>query len=79
MSGESCLKVEITPSPLKILPYTYEVAQLAGQIAIDLDQPIELADAAIVATTILNGASPQTINRKYFIDIKNLQLFNKFL
>src|SRR6185437_3265271 len=49
-----------TISPLKILPYTYEVAQLAGQIARDLNHPIELADAAIAATTILNGASLQT-------------------
>jgi predicted nucleic acid-binding protein len=65
-----------TISPLKILSYTYETAQLAGQIARDLNHPIELADAAIAATTILNGASLQTINKKDFIDIKDLQLFN---
>jgi len=65
-----------TISPLKILPYTYEVAQLAGQIARDLNHPIELADAAIAATTILNGASLQTINKKDFTDIKDLRLFD---
>jgi len=65
-----------TISPLKILSYNYEVAQLAGQIAIDLDRPIELADAAIAATAILNGAFLHTVNKKKFRDIKNLQLFN---
>ena len=65
-----------TISPLKILPYTYETAQLAGQIARDVKHPIELADAAIAATTILNGASLQTINKKDFIDINDLQLFD---
>ena len=34
-------------SPLQILPYTYDVAILAGEIARDLPQPIEFADAAI--------------------------------
>jgi predicted nucleic acid-binding protein len=63
-----------TISPLRILPYTYEVAQLAGEIARDLDRPIELADAAISATTILNGASLLTLNKKDFIDIQNLKL-----
>lgn len=63
-----------TISPLKILPYTYEVAQLAGEIARDLDKPIELADAAIAATTILNGASLLTFNKKDFINIQNIKL-----
>jgi len=63
-----------TISPLKILPYTYEVAQLAGEIARDLDRPIELADAAIAATTILNGASLLTLNKKDFINIQNIVL-----
>lgn len=65
-----------TISPLKILPYTYEVAQLAGEIARDLDHPIELADAAIAATTILNGSSLLTDNKKDFICIKNLKFFD---
>ena len=65
-----------TISPLKILSYNYEVAQLAGQIARDLDRPIELADAAIAATAILNGAFLHTVNKKNFRDIKNLQLYN---
>lgn len=63
-----------TISPLKILPYTYDVAQLAGEIARDLDRPIELADAAIAATAILSGGSMLTFNKKDFVGIKNLRL-----
>lgn len=64
-----------TISPLKILPYIYETAQLAGEIARDLKRPIELADAAIAATTIVNGASLFTLNKKDFRGIENLELF----
>jgi predicted nucleic acid-binding protein len=63
-----------TISPLKILPYTYEVAQLAGELARDLGQPIELADAAIAATAISNEASLATLNTKDFSGIKALEL-----
>lgn len=62
-----------TISPLKILPYTYEIAQLAGEIARDIRRPIELADAAIAATAIFNGYSLFTLNKKDFADIKELQ------
>ena len=68
-----------TISPLKILPYTYEVAQLAGEIARDLTRPIELADAAIAATAILNGAQLLTLNNKDFLGIKNLELLEEVL
>ena len=63
-----------TISPLKIVPYTYEVAQLAGEIARDRNRPIELADAAIAATAILNGAQLYTLNAKDFKDIPQLEL-----
>ena len=63
-----------TISPLRILPYTYEVAKLAGTIARDIQQPIELADAAIAATTILNQARLYTLNRKDFQGIAELEL-----
>lgn len=65
-----------TVSPLKILPYTYEVAKLAGEIARDLERPIELADAGIAATAVHNGGSLSTINTKDFINIKGLELVN---
>ena len=62
--------------PLKILPYTYEVAQLSGEIARDLDHSIEFADAAIAATAIVNGAILATLNKRHFAGIKNLELMN---
>lgn len=62
-----------TISPLRILPYTYDVAKLGGEIARDLERPIELADAAIAASTIQNGASLFTINKKDYVGISNLQ------
>jgi tRNA(fMet)-specific endonuclease VapC len=65
-----------TISPLKILPYTYEIAKLAGEIARDLDRPIELADAGIAATALLNGGSLNTANAKDFIGIEKLQLID---
>ena len=61
-------------SPLTILPYTFEIAQLAGQIARDLIRPIEFADAAIAATAIINEADLLTLNTKDFMHIKDLQL-----
>lgn len=61
-----------TVSPLKILPYTYEVAQLAGEIARDINHPIELADAAIAATTILNNSQLFTLNKDDFTGIDGL-------
>lgn len=63
-----------TISPLKILAYTFEVAKLAGQIARDIKKPIELADAAIAATTIVHHAQLLTFNKKDFRLIKGLEL-----
>lgn len=63
-------------SPLTILPYTFDVAQKAGVIARDLHGAIELADAVIAATTILNGGELVTLNAKHFTAIKELELFD---
>ncbi len=63
-----------TISPLKILPYSYDIAKLAGEIARDLERPIELADATIAATTILNGCSLMASNTKDFVGIPRPQL-----
>lgn len=65
-----------TISPLKILPYTFEVAQLAGEIVRDLNRTIEFADAAIAATAIVNGGQLATLNKKDFLGIEDLELFN---
>lgn len=64
-----------TITPLKILPYDYEVAQLAGEIARDLEQSIEFADAAIAATAIINGAFLHTLNKKHFQGITGLEFW----
>lgn len=63
-----------TITPLTILPYTSEVAKLAGEIARDLSQPIEFADAAIAATAITHDAQFATFNKKDFQGIKELEL-----
>jgi len=81
--GESTKKDEeeryllSTLTQIEILPYTYDVAKLAGQIARDLGRPIDLADAAIAATAILNGAQLFTLNKKDFQGIKNLEFLVK--
>ena len=64
-----------TIGPLKILPYDYIIAQLAGEIARDIKRPIELADAAIAATAIENNAALATLNKKDFQGIKGLELY----
>lgn len=63
-----------TIAPLQLLPYTYEIAKLAGEIARDHYRPIELADAAIAATAIIHQAPLYTLNRKDFVQISNLEL-----
>ena len=61
-------------SPLRILPYTYEIAQLAGEIIRDTREPIQFADAAIAATAIDNNCKLLTFNKKDFVKIKTLSL-----
>jgi predicted nucleic acid-binding protein len=63
-----------TVSSLKILPYTYEVSELAGKLHRDSKTPIEFADAAIAATAILNDAKLVTLNKKHFNNIPELKL-----
>lgn len=65
-----------TLSLMEILPYDYEIAKLAGKIARDSKNPIELADAAIAATAIINNADLYTLNQKHFQTIPDLKLAN---
>lgn len=58
---------------LKILPYTYDVAQTAGEIARDISRPIEFVDVAIAATSIINDCQLATLNKKDFQGIKGLE------
>jgi predicted nucleic acid-binding protein len=59
---------------LLILPYTEEVARLAGELARDLTQPIEFPDAALAATAIMFEASLATLNAKHFKSITRLKM-----
>lgn len=61
---------------LTVLPYNTEVAKLAGKIARDSNESIDLGDAAIAATTILNGAQLLTLNEKHFKSVPDLKLFS---
>jgi len=61
-------------TPLKILQYNYEIAKTAGEIARDSKKPMELADAAITATCIVNSASLATLNSKDFANVKGLTI-----
>lgn len=65
-----------TIAPLKILSYTYEIAKIAGEIARDTTININLADAAIAATTIINGSTLFTLNTKHFQNIPHLNLYS---
>ena len=62
-------------SNLKILPYSRNIAELAGMIIRDSGFPVRFADAAIAATAIINNASLFTLNQKHFKGIKTLNLF----
>lgn len=61
---------------LQLSPYTYEVAQLAGEIIRDSKIPVSFADAAIAATAIINGFQLFTLNKKHFEDIKDLEIID---
>ncbi|MDO8497998.1 MAG: PIN domain-containing protein [bacterium] len=63
-----------TIAPLKIYSYTYEIAKLAGEIARDIDKPIEFVDAGIAATAIVTGSKLCSLNKKDFSDIQDLML-----
>src|SRR3989344_9119240 len=60
---------------LNVLPYDIDVARLAGKIARDSKIIIDLANAAIAATTIIPEGELLTLNTKHFQAIPNLKLF----
>lgn len=71
-------KAELTTmiQSLLILPYSEDIARRAGELARDLTQPIEFADAAIAATALIFDAPLATLNTKHFKSIPQLQLFS---
>ena len=64
-----------TISPLKILPYTYDIAEKAGVIARDASRFLECADAAIAATALIHQIPLATLNTKDFTAIEGIELF----
>lgn len=68
---ERILKLVVS---LRVLPYTQEIAKLAGEILRDVNPDMEFADAAIAATAILNKAKLLTLNKKDFQAVKRLKL-----
>lgn len=67
--------VQLAVSKLRVLPYSYDTAKLAGEIARQRKYPLEFADAAIAATTIVNDAELATLNPKDFAGIRDLVIF----
>ncbi|MBI2405028.1 PIN domain-containing protein [Candidatus Gottesmanbacteria bacterium] len=63
-----------TLGSLDVLPYTVEIATLAGKLARDAKQSMEFADAAFAATALVNEAELFTLNQKHFTGILNLKL-----
>lgn len=73
--SELAVKQNLTQliSSFDVYPYTYEVAQLGGEIA--RNNPVAFVDGAIAATAIVNGAELATLNLKDFEGIKELELY----
>jgi predicted nucleic acid-binding protein len=63
-------------NPLKILPYTYEIAKKAGEIQRDAPQTLETADAIIAATALLANYEVATLNLKDFLTIPSITLYS---
>lgn len=61
----------------EILPYDFKVARLAGQIIRESTHHPDLADTAIAATAIANGAKLLTLNPKHFRGIPKLVLYQR--
>lgn len=62
-------------APLEVLPYSYDVAKLAGEIVRERNYSIAFADAAIAATAIVNKAQLATLNPKDFAGIEDLEIY----
>lgn len=67
--------LKITIAPIKVIPYTYEIAMLAGKIVRDTKTTVTFADAGIAASCIYYNAKLVTLNKKDFISIASLVLY----
>jgi predicted nucleic acid-binding protein len=71
---EPMQKMIDTIEPLKIIPYTLDIATRAGELTRDSKKVITFADASIAATALLYNAKLLTLNIKDFKHIPRLQL-----
>lgn len=67
-------KLIVTIAPLKILSYTFEIAQMAGKIARDSKNPVEFADSAISAIAIYYNSPLATLDKASFQGINKLKI-----
>lgn len=74
MESEKEEDMQTLLAPLKILPYSYDVAKQAGEIVRIKHFEITFADAAIAATAIVNHIPLYTLNQKDFMKIPGLML-----
>ncbi len=74
MESEKEKDMQTLLAPLKILPYSYDVAKQAGEIVREKRYEITFADAAIAATAIVNHVPLLTLNEKDFRGIPGLSL-----
>lgn len=74
LEKEKHLQALITP--LRILPYSYDIAKLAGEIVRDGTKLISFSDAAVAATAIVFNGKLATLNRDDFKNIPDLELIN---
>lgn len=58
--------------PLKILPYSFEIAKKAGEEIRESKSGLSFADAAIAATALSYNAALLTLNKKDFQGIEGL-------
>lgn len=63
-----------TLSSLKVLGYSREVAQRAGQLCRDASRVYDFPDAAIAATCLVNHCQLATLDKKDFSGIEGLEM-----
>lgn len=78
-AGRSALKerekIRRLLEPIKQVDLTRQLAEVAGKLIRD-NQINETEDSIVAATALYLGAELATSNRKHFVKVKSLKLFN---
>lgn len=81
-SGKSSKSEEISLLALMesftVIPLTFEIAKLAGELKRDHKNPGLVSDLIIAATAVSIGAQLTTRNRRHFQGFKNLKFFSGY-